>query len=134
MIWETCTSLPPIFQVALPHKVREALAEYHRAEAEYGHDSREAEICHEYFLDISNAENMKPEHYYEKDSHSTLVLDEALDAVNILEDLKEIAHMEKSILDRFGTTDFEIGEGFLERGIGRDDPDLCTDYGLWPCF
>eukprot|EP01083_Nonionella_stella_P161662 529796_1 len=119
-----------LFQVTLPHKVREALAAYHRAEAKYGHDSREAKVAHEYFLDISNAENMRPEHYYlEKDPHSSVVLDEALNAVNVLEELKEIAHLEKSILDRFGTTDFEIGEGFLERGIGKEDPDT---YGMWP--
>jgi len=110
--------------------VREALADFHRVEAKYGRDSREAKIAHEYFLDISNAANMKPEHYYEeKDSVSTFDLNEALDAVSVLEDLKEIAHMEKLILDRFGTTDFEIGEGFLERGIGKEDPDT---YGLWP--
>ena len=50
-------------------------------------------------------------------------------ALSNLEALKEIAHMEKLILDRFGTTDFEIGEGFLERRIGKEDPDT---YGLWP--
>lgn len=72
---------------------------------------------------------MKPGHRYDKDAHSAEILMEAMDAVNVLEELKEIAHMEKSILDRFGTTDFEIGEGFLERQIGRDDPDT---YGLWP--
>ncbi|KAL7536247.1 hypothetical protein ACHAWF_005416 [Thalassiosira exigua] len=113
-------------EVALPHKVREALADFHRAEAKYGHDSREAQISHEYFLDILHAD---PEHYYDKDEETTSLLQEALGAVNVLEDLKEIAHVEKSILDRFGTTDFEVGEGFLERGIGKEDPDT---YGLWP--
>lgn len=119
-------------EVALPHKVREALAEFHRAEATFGHDSREARVAHEYFLDVSNVENMQPEHYYysdEKDEHETQVLDEAVDAVNHLEELKEIAHLEKNILDRFGHTDFEVGEGFLERGIGREDEDT---YGMWP--
>lgn len=115
-------------EVALPHKVREALAEYHRAESKYGHDSREARVAHEYFLDISAAEDMKPEHFG-TDTHSSEVIDAAINAVNVLEELKEIAHLEKSVLDRFGTTDFEIGEGFLERGIGRDDED---PYGLWP--
>ena len=103
-------------QVALSPKVREALAEFHRAEAKYGHDSREAQVAHEYFLDISNAENAKPEHHYDKDAHSSEVLKEALNAVNVLEELKEIAHMEKSILDRFGTTDFEIGT-FVSSGL-----------------
>ena len=116
-------------QVALPHKVREALAEYHRAEAKYGHDSREAQVAHEYFLDISSAENIKPEHYLGHDSHEDEVMDAALNAVNALEELKEIAHVEKKVLDRFGRTDFEIGEGFLEREIGRDDEDT---YALWP--
>lgn len=115
-------------EVALSHRVREALADYHSAEAKYGPHSREAKVAHEYFVDICNAENMKPEHLYAKDAHSTELLKEALEAVNVLEELKEIAHMEKSILDRFGTTDFEIGEGFLERGIGREDP----GYDLWP--
>lgn len=125
-----CTlPLPQFSQVALPHKIREALASFHRAEAEYGHDSREAKIAHEYFLDISDSDNMRPEHYYATDGHETQVLDEALDAVNHLEELKEIAHLEKNILDRFGHTDFEVGEGFLERGIGREDDDT---YGLWP--
>ena len=41
---------------------------------------------------------------------------------------EEIAHMEKNILDKFGTTDFEIGEGFLERGIGKDDPGSCRVF------
>eukprot|EP00584_Thalassiosira_punctigera_P021255 CAMPEP_0172554916 /NCGR_PEP_ID=MMETSP1067-20121228/57011_1 /TAXON_ID=265564 ORGANISM="Thalassiosira punctigera, Strain Tpunct2005C2" /NCGR_SAMPLE_ID=MMETSP1067 /ASSEMBLY_ACC=CAM_ASM_000444 /LENGTH=216 /DNA_ID=CAMNT_0013343385 /DNA_START=133 /DNA_END=783 /DNA_ORIENTATION=- len=118
-------------EVALPHKVREALADYRRAEAKYGRDSREAKIARAYFLDISNAEDMKPERYREKGDRSD-VLDEAVNAVNVLEELKEIAHMEKSILDRFGSTDFEIGEGLLERGIGREDPDLINDYSLWP--
>mmetsp|Transcript_6623 Transcript_6623/g.12501 ORF Transcript_6623/g.12501 Transcript_6623/m.12501 type:complete len:207 (-) Transcript_6623:1551-2171(-) len=104
-------------EVAIPHKVREALAEYHRAEGKYGRDSREAEIAHEYFLDISTSENMRPEHYYEKDSQIAPILDGALIAVDLLEELKEMAHMEKSILDRFGSTDFEIGEGLLERGM-----------------
>ena len=121
--------LNAISQVALPHKVREALADYHRAETKYGPDSREAKIAHEYFLDISRAEDLKPNHHLDDDFHSLLALNDALDAVNVLEELKEIAHVEKSILDRFGTTDFEIGEGFLERSIGREDEDT---YGLWP--
>ncbi|KAL3756616.1 hypothetical protein ACHAWU_005844 [Discostella pseudostelligera] len=123
-------------EVALPHKVREALADYHRAQTEYGHDSREAKIAHEFFVDIFYAANMKPKHYYYDEQttetethHPSLILDAALDALNNLEELKEIAHMEKIILDRFGTTDFEIGEGFLERRIGKEDPDT---YGLWP--
>mmetsp|Transcript_9695 Transcript_9695/g.16925 ORF Transcript_9695/g.16925 Transcript_9695/m.16925 type:complete len:209 (-) Transcript_9695:199-825(-) len=119
-------------EVAIPHKVRDALAEYHRAEAKFGHDSREAQVCHEYFLDVSRSENIRPEHYESKDARVSFFLDEALEAVNVLEELKEIAHLEKSILDRFGTTDFEIGEGLLERGIGREDPDLADDYSLWP--
>lgn len=86
-------------------------------------------MAHEYFLDISAAEDMTPEHYLGTDTHSSEVIDAAINAVNVLEELKEIAHLEKSVLDRFGTTDFEIGEGFLERGIGRDDED---PYGLWP--
>ena len=118
-----------LLKVAIPHKVREALAEYHRAEAKYGHESREAKIAHEYFIDISSANGMKPEHYNKKDMFTTHLLDEALTAVNVLEELKEIAHVEKSILDRFGRTDFEVGEGFLERSIGKEDEDT---YGLWP--
>ncbi|KAL7530843.1 hypothetical protein ACHAXR_005924 [Thalassiosira sp. AJA248-18] len=115
-------------EVALPHEVREALAAYHRAESEYGHNSREAEIAHEYFLDISK-KDLKPEHYCDVDEDFCPdIIDSAIDAVNILEELKEIAHVEKTILDRFGTTDFEIGEGFLERGIGKDDPDT---YAMW---
>jgi hypothetical protein len=110
--------------------VREALAEYHRAQTEYGHDSREAKIAHEFFVDIFYAANIKPKHYCEQNEvYPSHILHAALDALNNLEELKEIAHMEKSILDRFGTTDFEIGEGFLERSIGKDDPDT---YGLWP--
>jgi len=115
--------------------VLEARADYHRAQTEYGHDSREAKIAHEFFVDIFYAANMKPKHYYydeqtmESTHHPSLILHAALDALSNLEELKEIAHMEKLILDRFGTTDFEIGEGFLERRIGKEDPDT---YGLWP--
>ncbi len=110
--------------------MREALAHYHRAQNKYGHDSREAKIAHEFFVDIFYAANIKPKHYCEQtETHPSHILNAALDALNNLEELKEIAHMEKSILDRFGTTDFEIGEGFLERNIGKEDPDT---YGLWP--
>lgn len=109
--------------------MRDALADFHRAEAKYGRDSREAKIAHEFFLDVSHADDMKPNHHLDDDFHSVILLKEALDAVHVLEELKEIAHAEKSILDRYGTTDFEVGEGFLERSIGRDDPDT---YGLWP--
>jgi hypothetical protein len=113
--------------------VREALADYHRAQTKYGHDSREAKIAHEFFVDIFYAANMKPRHLYDKEtlhsSSSSLVLHDVLDALTDLEDLKEIAHMEKLILDRFGTTDFEVGEGLLERRIGMEDSDT---YGLWP--
>ena len=110
--------------------MREALADYHRAETKYGAYSREAKIAHEYFLDISRAKNLHPDHYDNdgEDSYSDL-LKEALEAVHVLEELKEIAHIESSILERFGTTDFEIGAGLLERNIGREDSD--TD-GLWP--
>lgn len=56
------------------------------------------------------------------------IFQDALDGVHALDELKEIVHMEKAILDRFGTTDFEIGEGLLEREVGREDDDT---YGLW---
>ena len=119
--------------MALPRKVREALAEYHHAETKYGSDSREAKIAYEYFVDISHARDLHPDRHQEdeggkEDVHSSMVLEEALNAIHVLEELKEIAFVEKTILDRFGTTDFEIGEGFLERDIGREDDDT---YGLW---
>ncbi|KAL3791502.1 hypothetical protein HJC23_011533 [Cyclotella cryptica] len=129
------TTLHP--QVALPRKVREALAEYHHAETKYGTDSREAKIAYEYFVDISHARDLHPDRHQDEgeseggekgDVHSSMVLEEALNAIHVLEELKEIAFVEKTILDRFGTTDFEIGEGFLEREIGREDDDT---YGLW---
>lgn len=117
-------------KVILPQKVREALASYHNAEQKYGSDSREAKIAYEYFVDISHAQDLHPNRHVGDDNniHSESVLKEALNAVHVLEELKEIAHVEKSILDRFGTTDFEIGEGLLERNIGREDGDT---YGLW---
>eukprot|EP00804_Cyclotella_cryptica_P005103 CCRYP_011545-RA/>CCRYP_011545-RA protein AED:0.32 eAED:0.32 QI:228/1/1/1/0.66/0.5/4/1572/233 len=124
-------------EVALPRKVREALAEYHHAETKYGTDSREAKIAYEYFVDISHARDLHPDRHQDEgeseggekgDVHSSMVLEEALNAIHVLEELKEIAFVEKTILDRFGTTDFEIGEGFLEREIGREDDDT---YGLW---
>lgn len=116
--------------MALPRKVREALASYHNAEQKYGSDSREAKIAYEYFVDISHAQDLHPDRHLGDgtDVYSESVLKDSLNAVHVLEELKEIAHVEKNILDRFGTTDFEIGEGFLEREIGRDDED--TD-GLW---
>ena len=117
--------------VALSPKLREALVEYHRAEAKYGTESREAQIAHEYFLDISSAEDMKHKLSHENTRSDAGVVNhykEALANHDVLEQLNEISHMEKSILDRLGTTDFEIGEGFLERGMGRKDPDT---YGLW---
>lgn len=105
--------------------MREALADWHRAQTEYGHDSREAKIAHQFFVDIFNAANSKPKHYCEQtEAHPSHIPHAALDALNNLEELREIAHMEK-----FGTTDFEIGEGFLERSIGKEDPDT---NGLWP--
>ncbi len=116
-------------KVALPRRVRDALADFHRAESKYGPDSREAKIAHEYFLDVSKTKVVKPEHNLDDEYHAMTLLKKAVEAVHVLEELKEIAHAERSILDRFGTTDFEIGEGFIERSIGRDDPD---PYGLWP--
>lgn len=114
-------------QVALPQKVREALASYHNAEKKYGADSREAKIAFEYFVDISHAQDLHPDRYLNSSSDNDIFQD-ALSGVHVLDELKEIAHVEKAILDRFGTTDFEIGEGLLEREIGRDDDDT---YGLW---
>jgi len=116
-------------EVALPRRVRDALADFHRAESKFGPESREAKIAREYFLDVSQANDMKPEHNLDDEYHAMMLLKKAVEAVHVLEELKEIAHAERSILDRFGTTDFEIGEGFIERSIGRDDPD---PYGLWP--
>lgn len=114
-------------QVALPQRVRDALVSYHSAEQKYGVDSREAKVAYEYFVDISHAQDLHPDRHLGNGIDATL-LKEALNAVHVLEELKEIAHVEKAILDRFGTTDFEIGEGFLEREIGREDDDT---YGLW---
>lgn len=34
-----------------------------------------------------------------------------------------------AILDRFGMVDFEIGEGILQRSVGKEDVDTS---GLWP--
>ncbi|KAL7520943.1 hypothetical protein ACHAWX_005636 [Stephanocyclus meneghinianus] len=118
-------------EAALPRKVRDALAEYRAAETEYGAESREAKVAYEYFVDISHARDLHPDRHEEnegrKDS-SNVVWEEALNAIRVLEELKEIAFVEKTILERFGTTDFEVGEGFLEREIGREDEDT---YGLW---
>lgn len=119
--------------VALSPKLREALTDYHHAEAKYGSESREAQIAHEYFLDVSSAENMKQHPTYVREDDHMLNYKEkddlhALDYAHVIEELNEISHMEKSILDRLGTTDFEIGEGFLERGIGREDQET---FGLW---
>lgn len=112
--------------------MRDALAEYRAAETEYGAESREAKVAYEYFVDISHARDLHPDRHENdeegrKDS-SNVVWEEALNAIRVLEELKEIAFVEKTILERFGTTDFEVGEGFLEREIGREDEDT---YGLW---
>jgi hypothetical protein len=119
--------------MALPKKLRDALAEYHHAEQKYGTDSQEAKIAHEYFVDISHSVHLHPDRRLadvdsSEDYYPSIVLKDALNTVHVLEELKEIAHVEKTILDRFGTTDFEIGEGFLEREIGREDGDT---YALW---
>jgi hypothetical protein len=114
------------------------LAEDHHAETKYGSESREAKVAYEYFVDISHARDLHPDRHQDEaveegeedvaGNSSMAVLEEALNAIHVLEELKEIAFVEKTILDRFGTTDFEIGEGFLEREIGREDEDT---YGLW---
>jgi hypothetical protein len=83
-------------EVALPQKLRDALADYRNAEAKYGADSREAKIAYTYLSDISIAKGLKPERYLGYDTASSDALNEGLSAVTALEELKdENAHGDK---------------------------------------
>lgn len=114
-------------EVALSAQMRDALAKAHSASNTHGEDSTEAQVAWGAVEALSASESEK--HDLNEDLVDLSVLDHAVDAINALEDMTELSHIEKKLVDRYGLTDFGAEyEGFLDRPIGREDDGI----SLWP--